>query len=269
MGIIEQELKQTVESGHLFLFFNRRRNCVKVLYFVGDGLAIFYRRLELGTFEMPQALHAADGVAGIEMRLSELTLILEGIELSSVRRRKRWRREVQLGLKIIASIFVAVKLVWPAGVLLGMEHGRSAADFDDLSRQVRQLTALVAEQQATIAQQQATIAAQHEALARASEQLTLLKKALFSPRRERYVPSPDQKLLFVAEMLDAPPAEISPASSAARPTSKPKHRRQFVIPEFLPEQRIEHALPQSRNVPAAAVGKNASSSASMSPARSS
>jgi transposase len=30
-------LKQTVESGHLFLFFNRRRNCVKVLYFVGDG----------------------------------------------------------------------------------------------------------------------------------------------------------------------------------------------------------------------------------------
>ena len=48
-----------------------------------------------------------------------------------------------------------------------MEHGRSAADFDDLSQQVRQLTALVAEQQATMAQQQATIAAQHEALARA------------------------------------------------------------------------------------------------------
>jgi len=95
VGIIEQELKQTVESGHLFLFFNRRRNSVKVLYFVGDGLVIFYKRLELGTFEMPQALQAADGVAGTEMRLSELTLILEGIELSSVRRRKRWRHEVQ------------------------------------------------------------------------------------------------------------------------------------------------------------------------------
>ena len=58
-----------------------------------------------------------------------------------------------------------------------MEHGRFVADFDDLSRQVRELTALTAEQQAMIAQQQATIAAQHEALARASEQLTLLKKA--------------------------------------------------------------------------------------------
>jgi len=67
-----------------------------------------------------------------------------------------------------------------------LEHGRSAADFDDLLQQVRQLAALVAEQQATIA-------AQHEALARAQEQLILLKKALFFPRRERYVPSPDQK----------------------------------------------------------------------------
>ena len=93
-GLVEQELKQTVESGHLFLFFNRRRNSVKVLFFIGDGLVIFYRRLERGTFEMPRALHATAGVAGIEMRLSELSLILEGIELSSVRHRRRWRREV-------------------------------------------------------------------------------------------------------------------------------------------------------------------------------
>lgn len=126
-----------------------------------------------------------------------------------------------------------------------MEHGRSAADFDDLSRQVRQLTALIAEQQATIAQQQATIAAQHEALVRASEQLTLLKKALFSPRRERCVPSPDQKLLFAAGVLDVPPADVLPASSVPRPPSKPKHRRQFVIPEFLPQRRIEHALAEN------------------------
>ena len=141
-------------------------------------------------------------------------------------------------------------------VSLVMEHGRSAADFDDLSRQVHQLTALVAEQQATMAQQQATIAAQHEALSHAQEQLTLLKKALFSPRRERYVPSPDQKLLFVAATLDAPPAKIAPASSAVRPRSKPKHRRRFLIPEFLPEQRIEHALPEQER-PCGCCGKRA------------
>jgi hypothetical protein len=56
-----------------------------------------YKRLEGGTFEVPQAARVVreDGSpspAGIEMRLSDLTLILEGIDLDSVRRRPRWRR---------------------------------------------------------------------------------------------------------------------------------------------------------------------------------
>ena len=53
-GIIEAQLGQTVESGHLFLFFNRRRDRVKILYFSGDGLTIVYRKLEAGTFETPR-----------------------------------------------------------------------------------------------------------------------------------------------------------------------------------------------------------------------
>lgn len=95
-GLVEQELNQQVESGHLFLFFNRRHNRVKVLYFVGDGLVIFYRRLERGTFETPREVGSGDGKnAGIELRWSDLSLILDGIELSSVRRRKRWTRTAQ------------------------------------------------------------------------------------------------------------------------------------------------------------------------------
>ena len=46
VGIIESELGQQVESGHLFLFFNRRRDRVKILFFTGDGLMILYRLLE-------------------------------------------------------------------------------------------------------------------------------------------------------------------------------------------------------------------------------
>ena len=89
IGIVEKELGQQVEAGGLFLFFSRRRNAVKVLFFTGDGLAIFYRRLERGTFELPSV--AAQGAAkGIELKLSELALILEGIELASVKRRRRW-----------------------------------------------------------------------------------------------------------------------------------------------------------------------------------
>ena len=92
VGLVETEIGQQVESGDLFLFFNRRRNRVKVLYFVGDGLVIFYRMLEQGTFEALAAADANPDAGGVELRLSDLTLILEGIELSSVRRRKRWRR---------------------------------------------------------------------------------------------------------------------------------------------------------------------------------
>lgn len=87
---MEKELGQQVEAGGLFLFFSRRRNAVKVLFFTGDGLANFYRRLEHGTFELPQAVADNSEAQGIELKMSELTLILEGIELSSVKRRKRW-----------------------------------------------------------------------------------------------------------------------------------------------------------------------------------
>jgi transposase len=98
VGIIESELGQTVESGHLFLFFNRRRDRVKILYFTGDGLVIVYRMLERGTFETPRGWRdvreddATSTSHSIEMRTSDLALILEGIDLASVKRRKRWRR---------------------------------------------------------------------------------------------------------------------------------------------------------------------------------
>ena len=97
MGLVERELGQQVESGDLFLFFNRRSDRVKVMWFAGDGLVIWYKRLESGTFEVPKAARVVreDGSAspgGIEMRLSDLTLILEGIDLASVRRRPRWQR---------------------------------------------------------------------------------------------------------------------------------------------------------------------------------
>lgn len=97
VGVAERELGQQVESGDVFLFFNRRGDRVKVLWFAGDGLVIWYKRLEGGTFEVPKPVRTLreDGStasAGIEMRWSDLALILEGIDLASVRRRPRWRR---------------------------------------------------------------------------------------------------------------------------------------------------------------------------------
>ena len=71
----------------------------------------------------------------------------------------------------------------------------------ELTTAVAQKDALIAEQQALIAVQQEQIAALQEALDKAHQQLPLFKKAMFGPRRERYVPGPDQQLLFEAGLL--------------------------------------------------------------------
>jgi len=94
-GIVEKELGQPIEDGDLFLFFNRRRDRLKVLFFTGDGTVILYKRLERGTFEALCASQeqTSDSHRGLILNIDELRLLLEGIELSSIKRRKRWRRQ--------------------------------------------------------------------------------------------------------------------------------------------------------------------------------
>jgi transposase len=89
-GLVTTAFGQDPTCGHLFLFFNRRRDRLKILYWDrGDGLAIWYKRLEIGSFQLPAA--PAQAVA-IEMTATQLSLILSGIDLGSARQRKRHRR---------------------------------------------------------------------------------------------------------------------------------------------------------------------------------
>ena len=74
-------------DGSLFAFFNRRRDRMKLLWWQNDGFWIFYKRLEAGTFQMPGD---SGGSAGIHLSSSQLQLILSGVELTSVRMRKRF-----------------------------------------------------------------------------------------------------------------------------------------------------------------------------------
>jgi transposase len=76
-------------DGHLYVFTNRRRNLMKILFFDRTGFCILYKRLEQGTFQLPRA---ATGDRRAEIEPAELALILEGIDLNSVKRRKRFRR---------------------------------------------------------------------------------------------------------------------------------------------------------------------------------
>jgi transposase len=89
-GLVSTAFGQDPTSGHLFLFFNRRRDRLKILYWDrGDGLAIWYKRLEIGSFQIPAA---PDRAVAIEMTATQLALILSGIDLGSARQRKRYRR---------------------------------------------------------------------------------------------------------------------------------------------------------------------------------
>lgn len=76
-------------SGHLFLFRSRGGDRLKVLYWDKDGLALWYKRLEEGTFKLPRV---DAGATSVELRPSELAMLLDGIDLRSVKRVKRYRR---------------------------------------------------------------------------------------------------------------------------------------------------------------------------------
>jgi transposase len=94
-GLVQECFGQDPLTGHLFLFLNRRRDRIKILYFDRDGLAIWYKRLESGSF---QQLHPtastgrAAGAAGIELTATDLALLLGGVDLTTARRRKRYSR---------------------------------------------------------------------------------------------------------------------------------------------------------------------------------
>ena len=74
-------------DGQLYLFFNRRRRLCKMVWFDGSGWCLFSKRLERGSFELPQV---ADGVERVVVDAATLAQLLEGIELAAPRR--RWYR---------------------------------------------------------------------------------------------------------------------------------------------------------------------------------
>jgi len=78
-------------SGHLFVFFNKRGDKCKILFWDRTGFVIWYKRLEEGTFEK---LPSPPSTASLQVDVSTLTWVLEGIDLFKARRRKRYHRKV-------------------------------------------------------------------------------------------------------------------------------------------------------------------------------
>ena len=86
-AIVQSEFRRDIRSGDVFLFLNRRLDRIKLIHWDRDGLAIWMKRLERGTFQRPR--RSASG-AQVEMDATDLALLLSGIELASVKRRRRY-----------------------------------------------------------------------------------------------------------------------------------------------------------------------------------
>jgi transposase len=90
-ALVTQSMELDAFAGHLFVFANRRRDRIKILYWDRDGFAVWAKRLEEGTYAMPFGECAEKRR---EIAAAELAALLSGIDLSQAKRRKRYRRGI-------------------------------------------------------------------------------------------------------------------------------------------------------------------------------
>jgi transposase len=90
IAIVRNVLEADPLADHLFVFLNRNRSLMKILHWDGDGFVILYKRLETGTFQFPATTGDSNS---IEITRAELSMILEGIDLSQLKKRKRFSKK--------------------------------------------------------------------------------------------------------------------------------------------------------------------------------
>jgi len=89
-ALVQETLQQDPLSGHLFVFRSKRGDRVKILYWNTKGYALWYTRLEVGTFRFPTP--ANEEQTSLTISAADLAMLLDGVDLSSVKRAKRYRR---------------------------------------------------------------------------------------------------------------------------------------------------------------------------------
>ena len=95
IALTEAELKQDPLSGSFFVFVNRRRDRIKILYWGQTGFCIWYQQLQRGTYQLPDSKSSGDHDT-LEVTRSQLSLILDGIDLPSARQRMRFQLPKEL-----------------------------------------------------------------------------------------------------------------------------------------------------------------------------
>ncbi len=89
-GIAKEQIGYEARCGSLFVFYGRRRDALKILFFDGSGMCIFYKRLDRGFFRLPEAM--TEGAHHVEVDDATLEALLDGIEVEASPRSTRARR---------------------------------------------------------------------------------------------------------------------------------------------------------------------------------
>jgi transposase len=77
-GLVGDSFDREARSGALFVFFGRRRDCLKILFFDGTGMCLFYKRLDSGTFRLPPV---PEGTTQLTIEERVLDDLLDGVDL--------------------------------------------------------------------------------------------------------------------------------------------------------------------------------------------
>lgn len=93
-AVVRNEWKEDLYAGHLFVFVSKRGDRVKILTWDAGGFVLTYKRLEQGRFRLPAI---AEGALGARLDATQLAMLLDGIDLSHVRRQKKWTPPEQIG----------------------------------------------------------------------------------------------------------------------------------------------------------------------------
>jgi transposase len=91
-GLVRNELGSNPCSGDVFIFINKTRDKIKLLHWQGIGFTLYYKRLEEGTFELPEYDHKA---GSISLNYAQIVMIIDGLSIKNIYKRKRYSPENQ------------------------------------------------------------------------------------------------------------------------------------------------------------------------------
>ena len=87
-GLVNNVLERNLFHGDVFIFINKRRDKIKLLHWQGIGFTLYYKRLEKGTFELPQY---DETVKSIALSYTQMVMIVDGLTISNIQKRKQYQ----------------------------------------------------------------------------------------------------------------------------------------------------------------------------------